>query len=323
MGMIVSSAVGLNSFSILTFFSPGYGKKDTHNDGFDDDEVPPYGSVQRPGNTEASAGRPSAARWQSWGARKTPVKTAVNVQRLQNARPVVGGVHERPDQPLVFPLQGGSANNLVAPSSPGSGNLPSSDWQRKTATGGSSAPGFNAGSGTKGANKRPLIYEEVYKYPGQGSGALQNQGSGALQNQGSNPQAAGGGSQASHGSLPGHALPQRQPAQGGARPVQPSRPVSSHQSWYQPQWDRVSRQQNPAQAYRSPEGYRPAPPHPPSYIIQSSNKYERFRKTYRKSSYTPDYIFPQSEDGPALQPTAQLPFKGPQRYSHFKLNAFY
>lgn len=217
------------------------------------------------------------------------------------------GVQEHPDQPLVFPLQGSSANALPAPPTKGSENPPSSDWPPKPADGGSSTPGFNTGSDTKVVPSKPLIYEDIFKYLAQGSGAPQSQGS--------PPQAAGGSSHVSQG--------QRQPANGGAWLFQPSRPISSGQSGYQPQGGEVSWQQNPANANQAPQRqgadvYSPVPP--PSYIIQSSNSYQRFQKTYRKSKYTPEFAAPQSEGSPALQPAAPPHFKGPQRYSHSKLN---
>lgn len=286
----------------------GYGKKDIQNIGFDDD-VPPYGSGSQPAKPGASASRPSAARWQSWAARKTPVRPSVlDIERLQNARPVVGGGQKRPDQPLVFPMQGSSANASPASPPQGSENPPSSGWQPKPADGGSSVPGSNTGSDTKGVNNKPPVYGDVFKYPTQGGGAPQSQGN--------PPQAAGGSSQ---GSPPAYVLLQSQPVKGGARPFQPSRPVSSHQSGPRPYGGTVSRQQNPPNANQAPlrwdaEARPPVPP--PSIIIQASSGYGRFSKTYRRSKYDPEFAVPLPGASPALQPAAQ-------RYSHFNLNAFY
>lgn len=221
------------------------------------------------------------------------------------------GAQARPDQPLVFPLKGSSAKAPPAPPSQGSENPPSSG-QPKPAGGGSSMPWFNTGSDTKRVNKPG--FEGIFNYPAQGSGAPQSQGS--------PPQAAGGSSQ---GSPPRPTFLQKQAVKGGA---QPSRPVFSRQSGYQPPrrevWHReVSWQQNPANANQSPQrqsaGVQPPVP-PPSYIIQSSSGYQRFRKTYKKSKYTPEFAAPQSEGSPVLQPAAPPHIKGPQRYGHLKLN---
>lgn len=218
-------------------------------------------------------------------------------------------MQEHPDQPLVFPLQGSSGNALPAPPSQGSQDPPSSDWQPKPATGGGSVPGFNTSSGTKWVNNKPL-YENVFNYPTQSSGAPLGQGS--------PPQVAGGSSQ---GSRPSHALPQRGPVNWRAWLLQPSRPLSSDQSGSQPHGGVVSLQRNPAAAYHAPQRWSATayvPALPLSRLIQSSSSYRRFGKTYTKAKYTP---WP--EGSPALQPAAPPHFKGPQRYSHCKLKRLY
>lgn len=298
-------------FTALFCFCAGYGKKDIQNIGYDDD-VSPYGSGNQPANTGASASRPSAARWQNWAARKTPVKASVlDIERLSNGRLVVG-VPERPDQPLVFPLRGGFPK--VSPASPfqGSENPPLSDWQQKPADGVSSKPQFNTSSDTTGVHSKPLIYEEIFIYPAHASEMPQSQAG--------PPQAAEGSSQVSQ-SFP--ALPLKQAAPGGTRPLQPSRHISSRQTGYQPPRDGVSWQQKPVNANWAPKRQRAdalQPAAPPTYIIQSSNGYQRFSKTYRKLMYSPEFAAPQSQGSPARQPAGPPHFKGPQRYSHSKMN---
>lgn len=230
------------------------------------------------------ASRPSAARWQSLAVKKPPVKPgALDVEQLENARPVVG---EHPDQPLVFPLHGNSANALPPPPSQGSQNLLSSQWHPKPAAGGSSVPGFDR------LEKKPLVYEDIFKYLEQGSGALQSPVG--------PPQAAGGSSQ---GSSSGHTFPQKQLVKGGAWLFQPSKPVYLHR--YQTPWK------------RSAKVYWHVPP--PSYLIQSSNGYQRFSKSYTNVKYDPEFAALQAKGDPALQPAAPAHFQGPQRYSHGEL----
>lgn len=227
------------------------------------------------------------ARWPSWASKKTPVKSSgLDVERLQNARPVAWG-GARPDQPLVFPLQGKKADSPPAPPSGGSRGQPGSD--PKPASGGRRVPGSAGGS------HRPPVYEEVFKYPGQGGGAPQ----------GSPSQAAGGAGQ---GSQAGYAsLPKQQPPAKRAWPTK----SSSSQTGYQPPKGKVSWQQQPVPPKWDPprQSAEPVPPPLPVYIIQSSNGYQRFRKTYRKSTYDPDT----KQVDPVLGPASE-PLKNTQRY---------
>lgn len=282
----------------------GYRRKDIKNIGFDDDDdddASPQASVKRP------LYKPSAARWHKWAAKKTPVKPDVlDVEQLENARPVVG-VKEGPEKPLVFPLRGSSANALPALPAQGAGSPLSHDWKPEPSDGGSSVPGFS--SGAVQVNKKPA-HQRFWKYRGWDHRAPQSQGS--------PPEAAWGSSQASQGPLPGHALLHEQQAKGGVWMFQPSRPISPHQPGYWPNGGRVSWQHNPVYANQI---HSPRPP--PTYIIQSSNGYRRFSKTYRKSKYTPEFAAPAPEGNPALQPAAPEHFEGPQRYGHSKPTSFY
>lgn len=260
----------------------------------------------------ASASRASAARWPSWASKKNPVKSGVDVEKLENARPVMWA-QERRDQPLVFPLKGNNANTLSGPTIQGSESHQSSDQQQKPVDGGS----HDAGSSAENVNDRRLVYEEVFKYPTQDSGAPQSQGS---------PSQAPGG----HGQdRQWYPQLKQQPKEGG-RPSHPSRSISSRQSGYKPHEGKFAWQQMRYTAEQVPQKpsdeVRPPAPPPPKYIIQSTNGFQRYRKTYRVSKYSPNFDAPQpdglKEFGPVFQPAASKRFKDPQWYSHTMINQF-
>lgn len=236
--------------------------------------------MKLPVKTGHTGGRPSTARWHSVAGSKPPADSdALDVEQLENARPVVG---EHSDQPIVFPLQGGSASAPPAPPSQGPGYPLHSERQPEPADGGSSALEFGTGSYAERVEGKPLVYEDVFKYPKRGSGAPQSPDG--------PPQAAGGSSQ---GSL-----------KWGAWPFQPSRP--GYWSGY------------PTPQRRRAKVYLPAPPS--SYIIQSSNGYQRFSKTYTNVKYSPESAAAQPKGQPALQPAAPQHLQGPQRYGHSELS---
>lgn len=285
------------------FFFAGYIRKDDRNIvDDDDDEALPLGSGNQPAHAGASASRASAARWPSWAKKSKATSSVLDVEKLANARPMAW-VQERPDQPLVFPLKNENTTPLPG-SSTDSGSRPNADWQVKPVGSGSQATGFNTGS-NMGFDHSRLVYEDVYKYPSQGSGAPSDQGSpsqepGAYNNVGQ-----------------GH-----QPADSGSRPydvkgmVRPLRTISSRQSGYRPREGRVSWQQaNNQLLVKRPRDGGVAPP--PKHIIQSSNGFHRYRQSYRMSSYDPNVDVSQPEGvDPAVQPADSQNFMRPPWYGH-------
>lgn len=283
-------------------FFAGYIRKDDRNIVDDDDEALPLGSGNQPAHAGASASRASAARWPSWAKKSKATSSVLDVEKLANARPMAW-VQERPDQPLVFPLKNENTTPLPG-SSTDSGSRPNADWQVKPVGSGSQATGFNTGS-NMGFDHSRLVYEDVYKYPSQGSGAPSDQGSpsqepGAYNNVGQ-----------------GH-----QPADSGSRPydvkgmVRPLRTISSRQSGYRPREGRVSWQQaNNQLLVKRPRDGGVAPP--PKHIIQSSNGFHRYRQSYRMSSYDPNVDVSQPEGvDPAVQPADSQNFMRPPWYGH-------
>ncbi|XP_056870795.1 uncharacterized protein LOC130514912 [Takifugu flavidus] len=276
----------------------GYMRKDDKNIVEDDDPLP-LGSGNQPANAGASASRASAARWPSWVKKSKAKSSLLDVEKLANARPVAW-VQERPDQPLVFPLNK-NQNTTPLPASTGSGSRPNSDWQVKP-VGSGSHTGFNAGSNV-GVDDSRL----VYKYPSQGSGAPSGQGSPS--------QKPGGHDKVSQWyRLADSGLPPQQVKE----LVQPFRAISSRQSGYKPYEGSISRQQkvNSQLLLKKPrDGFAPPPP-PPKHIIQLANAFQRYRQSYRMSRYDPDFDASQLEGfsgvGPAVQPADSQYFMKPQ-----------
>lgn len=261
---------------------------------------------------DAGQRRASAARWPSWVSKKNPIKSGVDIEKLQNARPVAW-VQERPDQPLVFPLKGDNANTHSGHTIQSSGSHQSSDQQPKPVDGGS----HDASSSTQKVNDGRLIYEQVFNYPAQDRRAPQSRGS---------PSQAPGG----HGQGSQRHQQLKQSLMEGGRPFHLSRLISPRQSGYEPHEGKFAWQQMrfiPEQVPQKPttEAHAPAPPPPPKYIIQSTNGFQRYRKTYRMSKYSPDFDAPQpelKEFGPVFQPATSKYFKDPRWYSHTMTNEF-
>lgn len=285
-------------------FFVGYTRKDDRNIVDDDDDALPLGSGSQPAHAGASASRASAARWPSWAKKSKATSTILDVEKLANARPMAY-VQERPDQPLVFPLKNENTTPLPASMSTNSGSRPNADWQVKPVGSGSQATGFNTGSNV-GYDRSRLVYEDVYKYPSQGSGAPSDQ-DGPSQEPGAYGNVGQGHQHADTGSRP-------YDVKGMARPL---RTISSRQSGYRPYEGRVSWQQanNQLLVKRPRDGG--APPSPPKRIIQSSNGFHRYRQSYRMSSYDPNVE--ESQPGgvdPAAQPADSQNFMRPPWYSN-------
>lgn len=269
----------------------------------------PLGSGNRPAHAGASASRASAARWPSWAKKNKAKSSVLDVEKLANARPVAW-VQERPDQPLVFPF---NKNTTLLPAPAGSGSHPNSDWQVKPVASGSQATGFNTGSNLGVDGDRP-VYQDVYKYPSQGSGAPSGHGSPS--------QKPGGHNKVSQKYQPGaNSLPPQQVKE----MVRPFRTISSRQSGYKPHEGGVSWQQkvnSQLLLQRLQDGIAPPPP-PPKRIIQSANGFQRYRQTYRMSRYDPNFDASQPEGfsgvGPVVQPADSQYFK-PRWYDHTKMN---
>lgn len=222
-------------------------------------------------------------------------------------------VQERPDQPLVFPLKHKNTTPLPATTSTGSWSRPHSDWQRKPVGSGSQATRFRTGSNV-GVGDGHLVYEDVYKYPSQGSRAPPGQGS---------PSQKPGGHKVSQGYQPGDiGLPPQQVKE----MLQPFRTISSRHSGYKPYEGSGSWQQkvnSQLLLQRLKDGVAPPPP-PPKRIIQSSNGFQQYRQTYRMSRYDPNFDASQPEGstgvGPAVQPADSQRFMKPQWYGNPKMN---
>lgn len=212
---------------------------------------------------------------------------------------------ERPDQPLVFPLNK-KTPPLPAPTPTGSWSRPNFDWQMKQVVSGSDATGLDTG-----VDHGRLVYEDIYKYPFQGSGAPPGQGSPS--------QKPGGHDKVSQVYRPDIGLPPQQVEEVG----RPFRTISSRQSGYKPHKESFPLQQKvDYQLFlqRPQDGVaRPPPPPPPKRIIQSSNSFQRYSQIYRMSKYDPiDARKPEgvSGVGPAVKPAGSQNFMRPPWYGH-------
>lgn len=284
----------------------GYVRKDDRNIVEDEDDAVPSGNQLAPAG--ASASRASAARWPSWVKKSKATSSLLDVEKLSNARPVAWG-EERPDQLLVFPLSKNTPS-LPAPASTGSGSRPSSDWRMKQVGSGSHIAGLDAGSNA-GVDQGRLVYEDVYKYPPQGSGAPP--GHGSLY------QKPGGHDTVSHGYRPADTGLPPQPVEMG----RPFRTVSS-QSGYRPHeesfpWQEKVNYQLLLQKPQDGAARHPAPLLP-RRIVQSSNSFQRYRQTYKMSKYDPNVNVRKPEGasgvGPAVQPADPEYFMRPPWYGH-------
>ncbi|XP_037647350.1 leucine-rich repeat extensin-like protein 5 [Sebastes umbrosus] len=218
------------------------------------------------------------------------------------------GVPASPAGGSILSSPAGADEPAPSSTSQAAGSPNSESWQPVPVSSGYGVADYpnqdlNSGSTGGGSSSTPhLVYEDVFQYPPENTGASSNTAGGYSQGY---PMSKG----SSTASTPeGPSLPSN-PTNEGAQPVHPSssggEPLNLGQTDHQP------REENPSPIPQTPavstqdvqvtqrlsEPIRPPPPPPspsppplPRYFIQSRNGYQRARYLFSKSRYSPEFV---------------------------------